>query len=76
MMHDKIEALAMPWAFEIQPPSAEWCKQVEAEAIRRCAELERSIWTQAVIEYRAQELSTLTARHYVSRLTAMLDGAE
>jgi hypothetical protein len=76
MMHQKIAALALPWALEVQPPSAEWCKQVEAEAIRRCAELERSIWTQAVIEYRAQELRAMTARHYVSRLTAMLDGAE
>jgi hypothetical protein len=72
MMHDKIEALAMPWAFAIPPPTAEWCKQVEAEAIRQCAELERSIWTQAVIEYREQELRAMTARHYIGQIREAL----
>jgi hypothetical protein len=72
MMHDKIAALGLQWAFEVQPPSAEWCKQVEAEATRQCAELERSIWTQAVIEYRAQELRAMTARHYIGQIREAL----
>jgi hypothetical protein len=72
MMHDKIEALDMQWKFEIQPPSAEWCEQVEAEAIRQCAELESSIWQKAVIEYRAQELRAMTARHYIGQIREAL----
>ena len=73
-MHPKIIETGLPFEFSIPEPSAEWIIQTEGYIAHELENLEAFLWNQAVSEYRTRELAAMTAKRYIGKLTAMLDG--
>lgn len=73
-MHNKIAHTGLPFEFAIPYPDEAWINQTEARIQQAIEELEKTMWFDAVSEYRNRQLAAMTAKRHAAQLIAFLEG--